>query len=392
MVPYVAVLFCTTASGWIILLCWVARRIHSAEGNKRAHLIKRLRADLFILKSQWVMLAAGFFMIMYVQGIAGRDLAYFRHYPLAHYVDSPSHLRKSRLEDVGFDIVPDMTSSIVPELISNLMQYSFATMITIVCLIPYIQEVRRSNDDPYFAEEWDVMQTKRTAATAQPTRKHMYTMWMATRLILAIATGHAMRMFVFLATSLPGPAIQCINLVTEEANRPKTAKEILLHPHVASNCGDLVFSGHMLFAVSSCLALFHYAPKMLRACASTPRDSEDDARTFLIPHWKELFRLLLALMLLLQIYLLLASRSHYSVDIVVGCMVAYFNWELHLLKWRPNEPRPGPKAPPLSKEDTVELAICTETTNPSKSDANAVVEAETTHSVVLVDGEDNATE
>ena len=54
-----------------------------------------------------------------------------------------------------------------------------------------------------------------------------------------------MQLFLFLS----GPAKHCTNYTIEEKNKPNTAKEIFqLRNNPFENCGDLLFSGHMVSA------------------------------------------------------------------------------------------------------------------------------------------------
>ena len=70
---------------------------------------------------------------------------------------------------------------------------------------------------------------------------------MLTRFLTMMVVGHFFRVLTYPLTSLPGPAKHCTNYTLEEINRPKVLSEIfhkLNSPF--ENCGDLLFSGHIL--------------------------------------------------------------------------------------------------------------------------------------------------
>ncbi|KAF4672417.1 NF-X1-type zinc finger protein nfxl1 [Perkinsus chesapeaki] len=121
-------------------------------------------------------------------------------------------------------------------------------------------------------------------------------------MVASLATYARLASFIF--TILPGPADHC-----SEANfdPPTTASEIFARIFVSGGCSDLIFSGHMLYVITVTCALFRYAQ-----------------------NW---FIKYFALVLnILQGILIIASRRHNTVDVVVAayavpciwCTFAYF--------------------------------------------------------------------
>ena len=45
-------------------------------------------------------------------------------------------------------------------------------------------------------------------------------------------------------------------------------------------------------------------------------------------------------LVLIQIFIIISTRHHYTVDVVAGCFMATFNWMCHEKYYRPNDPSP----------------------------------------------------
>lgn len=137
--------------------------------------------------------------------------------------------------------------------------------------------------------------------------KRIYTVLVWCRVLAYLAVSQILRIITFYSTQLPGPNYHC-----REGSKlarlppPKSAVEVLLinFPHgVIYGCGDLIFSSHMIFTLVFVRTYQKYGTKR---CIKQ-------------------FAWLLALV---QSLLIIASRKHYTVDIVVAWytvnLVAFF--------------------------------------------------------------------
>ncbi|RDX83574.1 Phosphatidylinositol:ceramide inositolphosphotransferase 1, partial [Mucuna pruriens] len=127
--------------------------------------------------------------------------------------------------------------------------------------------------------------------------KKIYTVLIWCRVLSFLVASQALRIVTFYATQLPGPNYHCregSKLAT--LPRPDSILEVLLinFPHgVIYGCGDLIFSSHMIFTLVFVLTYQKYGT---RRCI------------------KQLGWILAVC----QSLLIVASRKHYSVDVVVA--------------------------------------------------------------------------
>ncbi|KAF4349448.1 hypothetical protein CsatB_029958 [Cannabis sativa] len=137
--------------------------------------------------------------------------------------------------------------------------------------------------------------------------KRIYTVLIWCRVLAYLAVSQILRIMTFYSTQLPGPNYHCRE--GSELARlppPKSAIKVLLinFPNGAIyGCGDLIFSSHMIFT----LVFVHTYQK------------------FGTKRWIKQFAWALAVILSL---LIIASRKHYTVDVVVAWyavnLVAFF--------------------------------------------------------------------
>ena len=121
------------------------------------------------------------------------------------------------------------------------------------------------------------------------------------------------RCICFLSTGLPGPAPHCLPS-SKEYNPPITMHQILWRKEIFKGCGDLIFSSHTAVSMIFILAIKDYLKLFL------PRNK------YLIILYGIYWPLLV-----LQILFIIASRKHYTVDIIVALYTTPFLWNL---SWR----------------------------------------------------------
>lgn len=127
--------------------------------------------------------------------------------------------------------------------------------------------------------------------------KKIYTVLLWRRVLAFLVSCQFLRIITFYSTTLPGPNYHCregSKLAT--LPRPESVIEVLLinFPRgVIYGCGDLIFSSHMIFTLVFVLTYQKYG---------TRRD----------------IKLLAWLTVIAQSFLIVASRKHYTVDVVVA--------------------------------------------------------------------------
>lgn len=259
---------------------------HARTSPRKPQILSRFSGDLAVLKHQRFRLALYVLIIGYIQSILGRNLAFYLHHPLADYVNDPSeNLKRHRLYDLGYSLLPDFSESESIVTMNEFLQYVMAAAIISISMTPYLHEI----------------------CPKRPKSLPVFTVNIVIRLLQGIAIGHVLRIPTFLATSLPGPSPHCIGEI-ERHNHPHDLAHIFWFPHTGANCGDLVFSGHVLFATTAVLTVTHYVHKIFG------RDRAIQAGLALLPVY------------LLQIILIIMSRAHYSVDVVSSMIISTLSW------------------------------------------------------------------
>ncbi|CAM0883579.1 unnamed protein product [Alopecurus aequalis] len=127
--------------------------------------------------------------------------------------------------------------------------------------------------------------------------KRFYTVLLWCRVLAFLVASQFLRIVTFYSTQLPGPNYHCregSELATLPP--PKHVLEVLLinFPRgVLFGCGDLIFSSHMIFTLVFVRTYHKYGSNRL-------------------------IKLFAWLMAIIQSFLIIASRKHYSVDVVVA--------------------------------------------------------------------------
>ncbi|XP_020525180.1 phosphatidylinositol:ceramide inositolphosphotransferase 1 isoform X2 [Amborella trichopoda] len=137
--------------------------------------------------------------------------------------------------------------------------------------------------------------------------KRFYTVLLWCRVLAFLVVCQILRIITFMATQLPGPNYHCREgSKLARLPRPDSVMEVLLinFPRgVIYGCGDLIFSSHMIFTLVFVLTYQKYGTKRI-------------------------IKQLAWLVAVIQSLLIIASRKHYTVDIVVAWytvnLVVYF--------------------------------------------------------------------
>ncbi|KAK9123797.1 hypothetical protein Sjap_013399 [Stephania japonica] len=127
--------------------------------------------------------------------------------------------------------------------------------------------------------------------------KRFYTVSLWCRVLACLVASQFLRIITFYSTQLPGPNYHCREgSKLARLPRPESVLEVLLinfPSGVLYGCGDLIFSSHMIFSLVFIRTYHKYGTK----------------------RWIKQLAWLLAVT---QSLLIIASRKHYTVDIVVA--------------------------------------------------------------------------
>lgn len=204
---------------------------------------------------------------------------------LAGYLYTPD---QPILWDAGFELVPEFDDA---RLVSELIVLVLHLILALVCIRAY-------KHDDYYA------------------------MNILRRYLLLITVGQFIRAFTFLPTSLPAPAVHCQSS-SDDYIEIDSISSIFWDggsmDSVFFNCGDLIFSGHIFHTTTIILLIEHYWYKM------TER------------RWG----IVLYPMILAHSWIILSSRQHYSVDLVVGIYVGIMLWYSTINRIKDYNPRAG---------------------------------------------------
>ncbi|KAH7314523.1 hypothetical protein KP509_21G006300 [Ceratopteris richardii] len=189
-----------------------------------------------------------------------------------HYLHRPGPV----LQDIGFRLLPELGAdkAYISETLFSFMFFSFVLW----TLHPFIL-----------------------------TSKRIYTVLVWYRCLAILVVSQILRIASFMATQLPGPNYHCREgSKMASLPHPKNVSEVLFlnFPYgVVYGCGDLIFSSHMIFTLVFVLTYQKYGSK----------------------RWIKQLAWSLAVILS---FLIVASRKHYSVDVVVAWytvnLVAFF--------------------------------------------------------------------
>nr|BCL66178.1 hypothetical protein [Volvox reticuliferus] len=171
-------------------------------------------------------------------------------------------------------------------------------------------------------------------------RKLFYTVVMWTRLLMVLVVCQALRIMTFSVTQLPGPSFHC------RANDPSARRSWPVHwtghlvvdvgRQVSKSCGDLIFSSHTTFMLTGILAYNEYGSLFFMKAVS----------------W------LLGIILSI---LIVASRKHYTVDVVIAWYTVPLVFYTMYRRWTTRRPMSdfigGPAMPAFENMDDAELEL-----------------------------------
>lgn len=133
--------------------------------------------------------------------------------------------------------------------------------------------------------------------TGMPHISYMVLRGLVTYVILAF-----MRTTCYIFTVLPAPALQC-DPESPDYDKPESWDDLVFSAKFTRGCGDLIFSGHILFLSLATFSFYHYGKRL---------------------PWRKLYVIwlwVLAVMYLTSSMFIAATHNHYTVDVVVAWVV-----------------------------------------------------------------------
>ena len=279
------------------------------------YLRHRILADIYLLKGHFIQFAFVIILIAYVQTVWARTTAFYRHKQIDAYVTNSSYVLEHRLKDMGYEVFPDWSTNSAALHLNETCQYFTGVWLVLMMLYPYLYDTliyrRLLKEDPLRAANFDIFDYSPVKSVS-----------MGIRFALCLAFVETMRMPCYLVTTLPGPSAHCIGPEAVH-NRPKHYVDAFFQPRTGVNCGDLIFSGHISFLMTATMTGFYYFPRLSKNRV----------------HGKYFAFSTLAV-IVIQICLILCTRSHYSVDLVVGLIVGFLAWQTDRYILRPVDRTP----------------------------------------------------
>lgn len=232
---------------------------------RRARSATWFRLEVSLLKAQWPRLIT-IWTVWYIAVVCAMNFSYYRYTTDGF----------SRLKDIGHELIPALREE--RRYLSELPQMMLV-FITISML--FVRSLRKSI-------------------------KHPFVVNVILRFSTVSALAHFVRATMFISTTLPGSAEHCLDPHEWRKNQPKSPFTLMPNPGFPyKNCGDLIFSGHMLMSIVNFATLQRYARPM-----------------YGLSKFNYCFLMLLASALVMsQALLIIASRSHYTIDVVVALYI-----------------------------------------------------------------------
>lgn len=227
----------------------------------------------------------------YLSTMAFRNLAFYRFEP------------RPRLRDLGFDTLPDLENNEFWEAVKDVPMTTSMWMMGLTCIASLM--FGSGNKTPYAVN-------------------------MLRRVLAMLSLGHCLRFCTYISTTMPGTTERCLpgHLDQMHPPQPTTLKEVFftriaLNP--GNNCGDLLFSGHVLGVVTPVLMVGKYGESVF---VDSHIISRRLFRGILTVSWSLIF---------MQSALILMMRNHYTADIVVSLYVSPLLWDYYNTVLQPED-------------------------------------------------------
>lgn len=250
-----------------------------------SHVKMRIRCEASLLRKQCRMYIFCIFINIYGGSVVFRNLAFYRF-----------EIGERITQDIGFQLLPEKRG-ILTTLPMSVLQ-AFTLLSCAACFFPISKNAPFATN---IVRRWGMVE----------------------------AVGTVLRFLTYTSTTLPGVAQHCLpeNTASILRDRPKTARDIMFSIKVDGvgieknsgesgtyNCGDLVFSGHMLMTILYALCIIRYSPSALNL-------SRTAVKYVLTPTtWA---------LVVIQALNIIMARNHYTMDVVIACYLTPLLWHWH---------------------------------------------------------------
>ena len=214
----------------------------------------------------------------------------------------PDPATEKELPDLGFQLVPQ-----APQLehVTDAILWTLNAMCGFVLFKLYVIHRRACGLPPLVLPIVGVLGTDTDEAVISnsfETRQIHLIAWI--RFVATLAVVTLFRVVVILATSLPATDNDCQH--PEPISNPllNIVLALVTAGSASIHCGDLLYSGHTVNITLSLISLWTYAPVV-----------------FVSKSMMQLFRSLGVILMVSSWYTIIASRSHYSDDVIVALYV-----------------------------------------------------------------------
>jgi len=262
------------------------------------------------------------FALAYVYPVLMRNVGFYFHHTLNDYIYSNGTLVKRSLFDLGHELLPDLSqdtkTSRIFLLLNELIQYFLVfSLISVILSVFFLKRSKLG------------LKSKKHGEIANLT--NISAVGILFRYMTMMVLGHALRSMTYPLTSLPGPAKHCTNYTIEAQNKPTSLDQLFqLLNSPLQNCGDLLFSGHMVSASCVVYCITYYLFVMIS------KNKRKIVRALVVA-----YVIFVWICLGCQIFTAIATRNHYTVDIWLGALIGYMNWMWHRFVVLPKDPVVG---------------------------------------------------
>jgi hypothetical protein len=250
----------------------------------------RIREEIHLFTKQWISIVIVVIFLVYIVLMVFLNLSYHRYEP------PPDG---KRLKDIGYELIPE-----IPHRHLNIVDLPLNAL--------------------YFVAGILIIGTFRACLPSYSGIKSPpYIVNILRRFGVAYSMGHFLRACTYLVTTIPGGTEKCLKRETLESSRPTLSQCFYRTASVETNCGDLMFSGHLLLCIIIVCMCYRYG----NDCLANPK-------------WAKILFYFAILLTTIEFVMILAARHHYTSDLIVSIYVTPLMWYSYNTIWEPFDLEP----------------------------------------------------
>jgi hypothetical protein len=258
------------------------------------HARRRAAQEVWLAREQLGALLGATVALLYGCMMVFRNLAFYAYEPGAG----------KRLQDLGFEVLPDWEAA----------AWATAGDVPIWVITAWLLALLASS-----------LRAPRAGAPPKP-----FAVNIVLRYVLMLVLGHSLRFATYIATVYPGTSQQCLGDVS--AIKPQSLLEVFVtrfEMQPGQNCGDLLFSGHVLQMSVPVLIIAKYGRAMFEL-------SDLAHRCSLALLWGLVLAMALAIV---------ARRHHHTQDVVLAGYLTPLLWHFFDREIKPDDKLPPEDLP-----------------------------------------------